>query len=465
MKKYFLVLLTALVLGMSFTANAIANNNKEMLQPEFQPGVEEFIKGTYFQHKTELPDPNESVEVLKSYMNLLNSPNELSGFEKLVESFPDSRHAHKGLATAYYNQYLKSNDLSYASLALDEEIKASKIGFSYGKVLYIPWVKQMALDANRPEAAINWFEEILKEEPDHYLVIYHYADLLQKIKDDGAEKYFLKAIEVRPTGNIDANVGYVEFLLDNNRYQEALNSSILVGENAFYLDFLHGYALEKLGRGEEAIKYYQKFEEMSKTFPAPDKYKITDSLYQKNITFQSDIVSPQVASAQINLSWVTACEAGGESVGGLRQVAWSVRQRVNRGTIPSCLNVDNSGSNLNEKYSSVICQTAQYEGVNCSSGDVTSCTNSNTRTSTSDQVANDVYYGVVPDPFTGYCPNGDIKGTDTCTAFCTNSNSTSWYSRTPHSFLAYSHTPDPCMKYAGAICGDGGSDNYFDYND
>jgi len=401
-------------------------------------------------------------------MNLLNSANELSGFEELVESFPESRHAHKGLATAYYNQYLKDNDLSHVSLALDEAIRASKIGFSYGRVLYIPWIKKMALEADRTDDAGDWFEEILKVEPDNYSVNYHYAKLLQEIKKERAETYFLKAIEVRPIGNFDANVGYVELLLDNGRYQEVLDNSILEGERAFYMDFLHGYALEKLGQGEEAVDYYEKYEEMSETFPVPDKYKITDSPYQKNITFEQDFVSPQVASAQVNLSWATACEAGAESIGGMRMVAWSIRQRVNRGTIPSCLNVDNSGSTLDEKYSHVICQSGpQYEGVHCSSGNVTYCNNANTRTATTDQVANDVYNGVVPDPYTGYCPDGsDYKG-DRCgvTGTCTSPNRTSYTNRTPHSFLNYSHTPPSCMKSAGAVCGNGGTDNYFDYSD
>jgi tetratricopeptide (TPR) repeat protein len=96
-------------------------------------------------------------------------------------------------------------------------------------------------------------------------------------------------MEVRPTGHLDAHIKYVEYLIDQELYEKSLNFSILIGERAFYLDFLRGYALEKLGRYDEAVKHYEKFEEMSEAFPAPEKYRIQNSTYQNNIHFESDI--------------------------------------------------------------------------------------------------------------------------------------------------------------------------------
>ena len=111
-----------------------------------------------------------------------------------------------------------------------------------------------------------------------------------------------------------------------------------------------------------------------------------------------------VNSAIDNLSWVTACEAGpAETIGANRQVAWSVRQRVNLGSTrvnnEICLSVDNSGAetNINQGYANIICQPDQYVGVRCnSSKNVFECSNLNIRDADSDQVSVDVYNGFVP---------------------------------------------------------------------
>ncbi|TCP55841.1 hypothetical protein EV586_103500 [Tumebacillus sp. BK434] len=486
MKKLFSILLAAALLlppaGMEWNGSpAIAAGDKK-----FQPGVEAFIQGTYLGHANELPDPNESLEVLQTYLSAKGSPKELDTFKGLVNKFPDSRHAHVGLAMAYYNEFSAKKDKKFAKLALEHELKAAEIALSYGNVLYTAWVKQMALDAGTPEAAVGLFDKVLAAQPDHYFTNLHRAEMLNAMgKQADAEASFKKAIDVREAGNIDAHAAYAEFLITAGRYEEALVNTILIGENAYYIDFLHGYALEKLGKGAAAQASYTKFTEFSQAFPAPAKFKIDGSAYQAGIAFEQSksaaksgdntvnaVIGPEVVAASTNLSWAITCEAGGESVGGMRMVGWSIRQRVNRGSTKvggvTCLSVTNAGSTMDAKYGDVICQSKQYSGVSCDTSDnVTKCTNTNVRTATTNQVAFDVYNGLVPDPYTGYCPTGTRSSTTYCSATCTGAtnNTTSFTTQTPHSFLSYSHAPLwGCAITAGAVCGNGGSDNYFDYN-
>lgn len=486
MKKRFLVMslvLSVLVtVSWSEVSTFATKNNSEgesaVIQGEqiralekLQPEVQEFIKGTYFEHASEFPDENEPVEVLKAYLEYTDSPENLEAFAELVEKYPDSRHANVGLAMKLYEKYEETQDKSDLREALKYEIKAAEIAASYGNILYTSWVKRMAIESGEFAAANTFFGNILEKYPDNYIANLHYAELLAAQEKDSAEKYFKKAIELRPEGNFDSVVAYVEFLIDENRLEEALSESILIGERALYLDFLHGYVLEKLGNDEEAIKYYKKFEEMSQVFPAPEKYKIPGSELQLGIKFEGssdDVTVQAVNSATYNLSYVIACEAGTESAGGMKEVGYVVRQRVNRGTIPSCLYVTNSGSNMDEKYRNVICQAYQFAGVSCNSAGVTKCTNASQKTSTSDQVAYDVYNGRVAEAFTGYCPaTGKTVTTNLCSGTCatSGSNTTGYVNKIPHSFLAYKHTPASCMKSAGNLCGNGGSDNWFDYSD
>ncbi|WP_157729616.1 tetratricopeptide repeat protein [Tumebacillus algifaecis] len=491
MKKLFSIMLAAALLlppaGMEWSGSAVATAASDK---KFQPGVEEFIQGNYLGHANELPDPNESVEVLQSYLTAKGSPKELDTFKNLVKKFPDSRHANVGLAMAYYNEFAATKDSKLAKLALQHELKAAEIALTYGKVQYTGWIKQIALDAGTPEAAVAFFDKALAAYPGDFEAALHKAETLGKMgKKAEAEASFKQAVDHRPAGNIDAHASYAEFLLEQGRYEEAALNTILIGESAYYISFLHGYALEKLGKGEEAQAHYAKFAEFSQSFPAPAKFKIERSAYQLGLSFEQPVgavasakmspdntleavIMPEATTATTNLSWAVTCEAGGETVGGMRMVGWSIRQRVNRGSTKvngtTCLSVTNSGTTMDDKYGNVICQSSQYSGVTCnSSKDVTKCTNSNVRTTTTNQVAFDVYNGLVPDPYTGYCPTGTSSSTTYCTATCTGAtnNTTSFTVKTPHSFLAYSHAPLwGCAINAGAVCGNGGGDNYFDYN-
>ena len=56
-----------------------------------------------------------------------------------------------------------------------------------------------------------------------------------------------------------------------------------------HLDFLRGYVLEKLRRGEEVTYFYEKYMPMNRHLPAPNCFRIEGSPYQINIQFQEEI--------------------------------------------------------------------------------------------------------------------------------------------------------------------------------
>jgi tetratricopeptide (TPR) repeat protein len=485
----------------------------------FSPGVEEYLsnfKGNRSRNST--PDPDENIEVVRGVKELEGSPKEEKSLRDLVQKFPNSRSARRALAGVYGTQYKQSRDKRLAKLALEQYMAASEAGAKFRNFFYTNGIKDYAVESGEYEIGKRWFEKILAQNPGEYVLNIDYARLLSMMNDERADIFFQKSIELRSAGDFNSNVYYTEYLLSRQRYPEALKSSELpVGENSYYIDFLHGYALEKLGRGEEAVTFYKRFVEFSSEFPAPKRFQIGDSKFQQGIQFSTQattdlsVASPEinlqktvkkvventnlymsfsprdgmivaqaqastVAPATSNLSWANACESGpSETPGARRQVAWSIRQRVNRGTVaPSgntCLYVNNAGgANYNIRYANVICQSTQYEGVVCnSSSNVTKCGpqgNTNSRDPISDQIATEVYNGRVADPFTNWCPSGTASG-NACVKTCNGSvnNITNWTPRTPHSFLANSPTPPySCMSAAQNVCGNGGLDNYFYYS-
>lgn len=76
-----------------------------------QPGVRQFIADTYLAHKAEYPDPNETVEALKTYLegDQLLRDGRVDEATKLfragVALYPDSRHVQAGLAWAMQAAY------------------------------------------------------------------------------------------------------------------------------------------------------------------------------------------------------------------------------------------------------------------------------------------------------------------------------------------------------------------------
>ena len=216
--------------------------------------------------------------------------------------------------------------------------------------------------------------------------------------------------------------------------------------------------MERLGRIQAARREYAQYTAFSLASPVSDKFRVPYSIAQEGVVFEGDNV---VASRSCNgyglLANVIECESAGESEGGQRAVGWTVRTRVFKGTLPSCVYVDNSGSTLSCKYDSVITQPYQF---------VYSCGRS--PGATPRHVRYDVWYGHAPDPVAHYCPSGSYSGSSCSgSTHCTGSSTSGASDHGPMRF--YSTTSDTCAtggQYScltsnGQTCQDGGGDHCF----
>jgi hypothetical protein len=421
------------------------------------------------------PDPNESLEAVQLFVESRTAPNPKALLEAGAKRYPDSRHIRARLAQLLWNEYLVTKHPTAASRALDEAAAASRLSAKNGRIEYLWLVSEAGLAAGRQSEVAAVFDDMLAVKPLDYQTHLEYARYLWRVEAPAdAELHFQTAINNRPSGNIDAVIAYAERLIDAERYQDAVALLTIPGERMLYGDFLRGVALERTGKTAEALTAYEKYREMSQVFPAPDRYK-TESSLQDGIGFASSL-SVQAASlslqGQIDLSWAVACEAGSETAGGMKAMAYATRQRAVKGN-DGCVDTGQQGSTLSERYSSVVCYKNStiypaYEGVVCSSssGPVTSCRlpNQNTRTATSDQVAYDVWYGWVPEPAYNWCP-GDpaYDGTNACGGTCRYSSTDGVNNITPHSWFGNSicgHTYS-CFQSLGFLCGNGDPDNCF----
>lgn len=436
------------------------------------PEVEEFIAGTYLAHTAEYPDPNETVEVLKLYlegMQMLRDGkvNEaVSLFKSTVAAYPNCRHAHAGLGWALEQKYQYDGAGDDLRAAVQEFILADEIGMKYGKVHY---TRPIAIGLGRLQDSAEldiFFHKASKEGNEPYLVSLHYAQGLGLLRDDRAETWYKEALTVEPQGVADAVAYFAEWLLDHKRDVEVVT---LVRDDirVEYTHFLKGVALERLGREEEARREYSRYKEMSADFPAPARYRIEGSEAQAGLVFVGDALLRSTESqAREELSRVIAGEAAGESAGGKAAVGWTVRTRVFRayyvstqcggyGNPNGSWGAEPSGASLADKYVAICTASDQF-----ADGSPTPSTN---------QTAWNVWHGWIPDPVVGACWSGYLISGNACEGLCSSSSTNgafthgpAWFASTSGSCLScHPGAGCDCGNLAGKTCGDGGSDNCF----
>jgi tetratricopeptide (TPR) repeat protein len=381
---------------------------------DLQPRVWEFIADNYLSHAAEFPDPNEPVELLRIYLEgqeMLRAgrvDEALALFSPAVARYPHCRHAHAGLGYALWQRYKQSQVENDLRAAVQEFILADGIGMRYGRVHYT-YPIAIGLGQLKDLATMDsYFEKVLKEGNEPYLASLDYARGLSLLNDPRAEGWYKKAMAVEPEGVADAVAYYAEWLLDHGREVNDIRIQ--------YVHFLKGVALERLGRPEEARREYEHYRKMSVDFPAPAKYRIPGSKTQAGLVFEGDIQPLATESeAKQKLSQVIAGEARGESVGGQRAVGWTVRTRVFRAYyVPtSCGGYGNpngvwgaisSSAPLADRYIAICDAPGQFVQSD-------STPSTNTR-------ADEVWYGLVPDPVVCNCIRGSIIG-GCCDGMCT----------------------------------------------
>lgn len=157
----------------------------------------------------------------------------------------------------------------------------------FGRVRYTDPIAEGFAQLGESEKMDEFFSRALQIGDRSYLTRLHYARALDWLDDGRAEEWYQKAMEIQPEGNFDALAHYVEWLLSREREKEVPNL-INAQEPAYYLRFLRGVALERLGRVDQAALDYAYAADFSRDFPAPARYRVEGSEAQKDIVFEGD---------------------------------------------------------------------------------------------------------------------------------------------------------------------------------
>lgn len=423
---------------------------------DLQPGVREFIASNYLGHAAEYPDPNERVDALRAFLagdTFLRAGQIDEAVELLaaaVAKNPESRHTHAGLGAALWQRHGREQLLEDLRAAAQEFLTADEIGIQFGRVHYTYEVA-MTLGALQDAAALDrYFEVALAKGNREYLANLHYARGLQLLDDPRAEKWFRKAMAVEPQGISDALAYYAEWLLDRGQ-DDAVVKLVNDKVDLLYAHFLKGVALERLGKANRASQAYVRFNEMSRSFPAPARYRIKDSVPQTGLFFEGDsylttnaVDEPeagtegQVTVAKEKLAKVVASEAESESIGAQRAVAWAVRTRVFRAYSVStdCGGYGSPNGRWGAREQSAK-RAVKYKAICDAPGQFSQA---RLATPTSRQVADNVWKGQVPDPVVQACFHGEVVPFDgQCNGTCTEQTASGAFASGP----AWIYAADP----------------------
>jgi tetratricopeptide (TPR) repeat protein len=318
--------------GVSFCSPCPADEPEkpEMLSQcnsAYSQDVLEFIKSTELSHPAFLPDPNETVEALKAFLDgnekawkskkkrLFDEPIDTGGLSietwleesvkrllSVKEKYPESRHVFEGLGRIYWELYFHTRNEEYLKKAADAFICAEELGIKYGTettpfkgIHYINEMTDILSILGDRERVDKYFSRLIKPTPDFTYL--NYAKVLSKLNDERADEFFKKVISIRQEEHISPVVDYAEYLLDRGRDKEALSilQQLKPSEEYFYTHFLKGVALERIGRLKEAEKEYKKYLKFREppavdtgVYKAPSRYKIPGSKLQKDIPFDEN---------------------------------------------------------------------------------------------------------------------------------------------------------------------------------
>ncbi|HEX6292223.1 MAG TPA: twin-arginine translocation signal domain-containing protein [Herpetosiphonaceae bacterium] len=434
---------------------------------DLAPGVAEFIADTYLFHAADFPDPNETVDALRLYLdgnNLLWRADDLNGaiaiFKQAIKAYPNQRHSHAGLGCALWHRYEHSGaqaDLRSAALHL---ARAADMAMDHGKVRYTDLLTEVLPKAGEQGLFERLFERAfdLSSRPTvgnrPFLVSLDYARGLRAFGDARAEGFFQQAMSQRPDGHIDPLTGYAEWLIDQGRYEETV-ALIDADEHKEYPHFLRGFALERMGQHGAARAEYEHFHSFSAMFPAAARYRIAGSRAQEGVHFEDEVGALTHCTGHSRLAIMIYCEARGENEGGQRLCGWTARRRVSRGTVSGCISVDNSGSGVCEKYNSVLTQPYQF---------YLGCGTSSDQTR---HVSTDIWYGRAPDYMAGNrCPGGCAPSSgNNCSGtlrHCNCDDTIGAFSESPM-FFDLGCSGGGCKHNHGTLCGNDsvGNDHCF----
>ncbi|MBI2840602.1 MAG: tetratricopeptide repeat protein [Acidobacteria bacterium] len=303
-----------------------------------------FIDGTWLSHAAGLPDPSETVDTLRTFLDVMEIVNssikerifeerpqardstsaeqELYGAALRLEDAqlmtPESRSLAEGLGRVYLELFARTENSTYLLQAEDAFLSAEELGMAHavnGEPHYTAELADVFTILGDRAGLDRYFEGILAKYPLVYIANLDYAQALARTNDGRAESFYSKAISLRPQGNFNSVVFYAEYLLDRGEDQAALEllQSTLTPEedHAYYPHFLKGLSLERLAQPESAgseYKLFQRFNDIPKMsidkggqdvpfqqealFRPAARYRIQGSELQRGIRFEEQAMQP-----------------------------------------------------------------------------------------------------------------------------------------------------------------------------
>jgi tetratricopeptide (TPR) repeat protein len=232
---------------------------------------------------TFVPDPNEPPEALDRYQEARRLVAERKWDEakemlaEATEEFPESRHLHQQYAELLWH-LSEGTDQDLLKQSGQEAVRAMELASSAGRVDYrLTDLVAKTLGRTGDKATLDrLFSRALAQDPSA-VVHLDYAKGLALLEDPRAGEMLEKTAKLDPDG--DAAVSYGEWLLDQGRDSEALEA-LPTSSPLYYVHFLRGVALERLGRAQEARAEYERFKVYSSTYPAPARFRIPGSRLQ-----------------------------------------------------------------------------------------------------------------------------------------------------------------------------------------
>lgn len=200
-----------------------------------------------------------------------------------LAQYPEDRELHQLYAEILWYQS-EGTDPTLLRQSADEATRAAEIGLRSGAVDYT-LTARLAETLGRTkdrERLDRIFEQLLAKDPSPTIYLDYATGLALAGDDRRAEDAFRQAVRSNPEGA--AAAAYGEWLLDRKRNEAALNI-LPESSPAYYVHFLRGVALERLGRASEAQAAYMQYREYNRTFPAPPRFRIPGSTAQKGIRF------------------------------------------------------------------------------------------------------------------------------------------------------------------------------------
>ena len=453
---------------------------------ELSPEVRELIAGTVLQR--DLPAPTEPPEVIRRYLRLgrledLPFESYVKLMRRTADRWPESRLAHAGLSAVLRNEHDRTPSPEELREAATHLLRAAELSLLEGRLRYQDAVADLLPRVGATEEAETFFEhalEVADDEGDLYVTHLAYADVLARSgQDERADAQYEAGIARRPDGIYGAYELYSVHLMKTGRFQRVLD--LLTPEVVADAEILHDFFLGMRCKAARSLGADPETLPDCRALPPPPvsptlgaQPGLASHLGTKAHSNNADDCRYQAGCAKHpndpaqywcynylvwNLAEIMKNETGGESPGSRASVAWTVRDRATRVSTTGCGTFLGANTNCTSvcPWPSNATACALQKKLCCVEHYSGQFVDTHTTSVTYEEVerARRVVDGALPDPVSGYIPQGasgcSLNNCDG-TAYCnTTGDSLDFAPDGPIFFYGNYATGNRCYGYQPGI--------------